>query len=82
MEELEKELRAGNDALYMSDQGTPGLADPGRDLVEVAIKIGAKLRVVPGPSSRRWRYESRQDEFKALWRDVGQYMKNRVHLNN
>ena len=51
LEELEKELRAGNDALYMSDQGTPGLADPGRDLVEVAIKIGAKLRVVPGPSS-------------------------------
>ena len=35
----------------MSDQGTPGLADPGRDLVEVAIRIGAKLRVVPGPSS-------------------------------
>lgn len=51
LEELEKELKAGNDALYMSDQGTPGLADPGRDLVEVAVKIGAKLRVVPGPSS-------------------------------
>ena len=51
LEELEKELRAGRDAVYMSDQGTPGLADPGRDLVEVAIRIGARLRVVPGPSS-------------------------------
>lgn len=51
LEELERELRSGNDALYMSDQGTPGLADPGRDLVEVAFRIGAKVRVVPGPSS-------------------------------
>ena len=51
LEELERELRAGNDALYMSDQGTPGLADPGRDLVDVAFRIGAKVRVVPGPSS-------------------------------
>jgi 16S rRNA (cytidine1402-2'-O)-methyltransferase len=51
LEELEKELRAGHDAVYMSDQGTPGLADPGRDLVEVAVRIGAKVRPVPGPSS-------------------------------
>jgi 16S rRNA (cytidine1402-2'-O)-methyltransferase len=51
LEELEKELRAGHDALYMSDQGTPGLADPGRDLVEVATRIGARVRPIPGPSS-------------------------------
>ena len=51
LEELERELREGHDAVYMSDQGTPGLADPGRDLVEVAVRIGARLRVVPGPSS-------------------------------
>jgi 16S rRNA (cytidine1402-2'-O)-methyltransferase len=51
LEELEKELRAGNDALYMSDQGTPGLADPGRDLVEVATRLGARVRPIPGPSS-------------------------------
>ena len=51
LEELERELRAGNDALYMSDQGTPGLADPGRDLVNVAYRIGAPVRCVPGPSS-------------------------------
>ena len=51
LEELERELRAGNDALYMSDQGTPGLADPGRDLVNVAYRIGASVRCVPGPSS-------------------------------
>lgn len=51
LEELERELRAGHDALYMSDQGTPGLADPGRDLVKVAYRIGATVRCVPGPSS-------------------------------
>ena len=51
LEELEKELRAGRDALYMSDQGTPGLADPGRDLVDVATRIGARVRPIPGPSS-------------------------------
>jgi 16S rRNA (cytidine1402-2'-O)-methyltransferase len=51
LEELERELRAGNDALYMSDQGTPGLADPGRDLVNVAYRIGASVRCVPGPRS-------------------------------
>jgi 16S rRNA (cytidine1402-2'-O)-methyltransferase len=51
VEELERELRAGNDALYMSDQGTPGLADPGRDLVNLAFGIGAPVGCVPGPSS-------------------------------
>ena len=51
LEELERELREGNDALYMSDQGTPGLADPGRDLVNVAYRIGAPVRCIPGPSS-------------------------------
>jgi 16S rRNA (cytidine1402-2'-O)-methyltransferase len=51
LEELKRELMEGNDALYMSDQGTPGLADPGRDLVNVAFEIGARVKVVPGPSS-------------------------------
>jgi 16S rRNA (cytidine1402-2'-O)-methyltransferase len=51
LEELKRELIAGNDALYMSDQGTPGLADPGRDLVNAALEVGASVKVVPGPSS-------------------------------
>lgn len=51
LEELERELLAGRDALYMSDQGTPGLADPGLDLVKLAYKVGAIVRCVPGPSS-------------------------------
>ncbi len=51
LEELKRELTAGNDAIYMSDQGTPGLADPGRDLVNAALEIGAPVKVVPGPSS-------------------------------
>jgi len=51
LEELKRELLEGNDALYMSDQGTPGLSDPGRDLVGVAFAIGAPVRTIPGPSS-------------------------------
>ena len=36
---------------YMSDQGTPGLADPGRALVALAQQMNAQIQVIPGPSS-------------------------------
>ena len=35
----------------MSDQGTPGLADPGRALVALAGQLNAQVQVIPGPSS-------------------------------
>jgi len=44
-------LKKGEWVLYMSDQGTPGLADPGRDLVALAYQLGATVQVIPGPSS-------------------------------
>jgi 16S rRNA (cytidine1402-2'-O)-methyltransferase len=44
-------LRAGKWVVYMSDQGTPGLSDPGRELVDLAFRLGAKVQVIPGPSS-------------------------------
>lgn len=44
-------LKAGQSVLYMSDQGTPGLSDPGRDLLAVAYELEAKVSVIPGPSS-------------------------------
>lgn len=51
LEAVEAALRKKEHVLYMSDQGTPGLSDPGRDLVQLAYKVGAKVRVIPGPSS-------------------------------
>lgn len=51
LEDVTAALKAGKWVCYMSDQGTPGLADPGRDLVEIAYRLGARVQVIPGPSS-------------------------------
>ena len=48
---LRDHLKAGKTAVYVSDQGCPTLADPGRQLVELAYSIQAKVKVIPGPSS-------------------------------
>ena len=44
-------LKTGKTVIYMSDQGSPALADPGRFLNKVAYEAGAKILVIPGPSS-------------------------------
>lgn len=51
LEILTESFRNGKTAVYMSDQGCPGLADPGREIVRVAVREKAEIRVVPGPSS-------------------------------
>lgn len=51
VEACEAALKAGKKVVYMSDQGTPGLSDPGRDLAQIAYRVRAKVQVVPGPSS-------------------------------
>lgn len=51
LDEVTRVLKAGGWVTYMSDQGTPGLADPGRELVAVAYQLQAKVEVIPGPSS-------------------------------
>jgi 16S rRNA (cytidine1402-2'-O)-methyltransferase len=48
---VSKTLKKGGTVVYMSDQGTPGLGDPGRDLVQRALDIGAEMSTIPGPSS-------------------------------
>lgn len=44
-------LTQGHTVVYMSDQGCPGLADPGRDLVQLALDQGATITTIPGPSA-------------------------------
>jgi 16S rRNA (cytidine1402-2'-O)-methyltransferase len=51
LDEVKNGLKAGQTVIYMSDQGSPALADPGRHLNKLAFELGAKVKVIPGPSS-------------------------------
>jgi 16S rRNA (cytidine1402-2'-O)-methyltransferase len=51
LEQVTRVLKSGGWVTYMSDQGTPGLADPGRELVARAYDLQARVEVIPGPSS-------------------------------
>jgi 16S rRNA (cytidine1402-2'-O)-methyltransferase len=44
-------LRNGRDVALVTDAGTPGVSDPGRDLVGRAHEAGLRVVPVPGPSS-------------------------------
>ena len=44
-------IASGVDAAYVSDAGTPGLADPGGKLVAAASAAGIKVVPIPGPSA-------------------------------
>ena len=75
-------LQSGASVALVSDGGTPGISDPGRDLVDLCHASGVPVRVVPGPSSviaavsasglpsRRWVFEgflpSKGSERRAL----------------
>lgn len=51
VEQLRSSLQKGETALYMSDQGMPNIADPGRELLACAYQLGAKVTVIPGACS-------------------------------
>jgi len=50
LEPILRELADGDVAL-VSDAGTPGLNDPGYELVRAALKAGHRVTAVPGPAS-------------------------------
>lgn len=44
-------LRAGKDIALISDAGTPGILDPGYNLINLAIKNDIQITVIPGPTA-------------------------------
>ncbi|MEE9277121.1 MAG: ribosomal RNA small subunit methyltransferase I, partial [Dehalococcoidia bacterium] len=48
---LVRELDAGADVALVTDAGTPGISDPGQDLVAAALQAGATVIPIPGPSA-------------------------------
>jgi len=36
---------------YVSDAGTPGISDPGAELLALALELGGKAEVLPGPTA-------------------------------
>ncbi len=46
---LVEQLEAGRNIALVSDAGTPGISDPGEDLVRLAIENNIKVTMVPGP---------------------------------
>src|SRR4051812_38623796 len=49
--ELIGQLGRGWDVALVSDAGTPGLSDPGEQLVRAAVEAGHEVIVVPGPAA-------------------------------
>jgi 16S rRNA (cytidine1402-2'-O)-methyltransferase len=48
---LIEQLRAGHSVALVSDAGTPGISDPGAELVAAAVRTGVRVVPVPGPSA-------------------------------
>ncbi len=44
-------LRAGESIALVSDAGTPGISDPGQELVALALDAGIQVVPIPGPSA-------------------------------
>jgi 16S rRNA (cytidine1402-2'-O)-methyltransferase len=49
--ELVEALRGGRSVAVISEAGMPGVSDPGAHAIGAAIRAGARLEVVPGPSA-------------------------------
>ena len=44
-------LRAHRHVAFVTDAGSPGISDPGADLVRVALELGIAVEALPGPTA-------------------------------
>ncbi|MGF1509367.1 MAG: 16S rRNA (cytidine(1402)-2'-O)-methyltransferase [Myxococcota bacterium] len=51
LRDLSARLRDGARVALVSDAGTPGISDPGRELVAAAREMGVEVSPLPGPSA-------------------------------
>jgi 16S rRNA (cytidine1402-2'-O)-methyltransferase len=51
LDEIIARLRQGEVVAVVTDAGMPAVADPGRELVEAAVKAGIPVSAVPGPNA-------------------------------
>ena len=51
IERVVEELKQGQDIAYLTDAGTPGIADPGGILIAKARAAGIRVVPIPGPSA-------------------------------
>jgi 16S rRNA (cytidine1402-2'-O)-methyltransferase len=50
-EKLIEELKSGKNIALVSDAGTPGISDPGHELIEACIEYGIGITGIPGASA-------------------------------
>lgn len=50
-EELLDRIKAGIDLALVSDAGTPGISDPGYEIINKAVKDGLEVIPIPGPNA-------------------------------
>ena len=50
-EEILAALEAGKDVALVSDAGTPGISDPGHELIALCIAEGVNIEPIPGPTA-------------------------------
>src|SRR5262249_26235073 len=48
---LLERLQNGEDIALVSDAGTPGIADPGQQLIAAALEAGIRVEPIPGPNA-------------------------------
>ncbi len=48
---LVQKLLEGKNIAIVSDAGSPGISDPGEDLVKLAVKQGITVTMIPGPAA-------------------------------
>jgi 16S rRNA (cytidine1402-2'-O)-methyltransferase len=49
--ELVSKLKSGADIALVSDAGTPGISDPGQEIIQIAIQEGISVIPIPGASA-------------------------------